>query len=162
MEGSNTKNIRRLIGLFLEGEGNEKTDAEISRKIHAGESDLFTAWALERLAEVVRTARRAQRQASPYQALLFGFSGLNERVPFRGGRAVLSEMTLMDLRASLKLDRDKVTPKAQRKISLIEAMTPYAAVQRGLTVGRYCELVAAGIPPKLAKGPRKAQNSEAW
>lgn len=162
MEGSNANKIKRLIGLLLEGEGSEKTDSEISRKIHAGESDLFTAWALERLTEVVRTARRVRRQMSPYQALLFGFSGLNERLPVRGGRAVLSKMTLMDLRASLKQDRDKVTPGAQRKISLIEAMTPYAAVQRGLTVGRYCELVAAGVPPKLAKGPREAQNSEVW
>jgi hypothetical protein len=160
MEGSNTSKIKRLIGLALEANGESRSDAEISRVVQAEEPELFTAWALERLAETVRTARHFRRQTSPYQALLFGFTRLSERVPFRGGRVILSKMTLMDLRSSLKLDRDKASAKAQRKINLIAAMAPYATVQRGITVGRYCELVAAGIPPKLAKGPREAQNPE--
>lgn len=158
LEGSNQQKMKRLIALAIEATPSSEDSMTTAGGIAEAQPKIFHAWATERLAEQIRIARRASRKPDPYAQFLFGFKSLDDKLPVKGGKVQLWDVTIMDLRRSLKIDRDKVSPIAQRKISLIEQMEPYAKVQRGITLGRVAELRAAGIPPRLAKGERFAQN----
>ncbi len=154
MDESNAVKLRREIALTMASVPSASAD-EIARNVHARESRLVAAWARERLALLVREQMRKSRPPpgpSPYQMFLEGFETLSERLPLPGrGGVTLAAATIVDLRRSLKLTRLKVREKAQQTALLIREMGPYTKTRRGLTVERYCELRAAGVPSHVPK-----------
>jgi hypothetical protein len=152
MDGSNTSKLIELINCEIEQ--SENPDAELTvKKILISAKPLFLEWARERLVLLtqarIKVVRRQNAGPHPYQMFLEGFRGLSVSLSLKsGGRVPLAKATITTLRKELKSQKPVFGAKAQRLMDLIDEMKPYADVQRGLTVQRYCELRAAGVTPK--------------
>jgi hypothetical protein len=139
------------------------SNTAIAESVVAQNPDLVSAWVLERITWLVRTARRTQ---NPYQMFLPGFKTIEQRLPVEDGFVRLRLATITTLRHSLKALRatrsDKPSPNEVRLRKLIAEMEPYAKTQRGLTVERYCELRASGVEseakPEAAKKAAKGKS----
>jgi hypothetical protein len=132
-----------------------KPESEIVNAIVKTQSKLVMKWTCERLAMLVRQHARGEEPLpppGPFQMFLQGFDSLAERLPLPGRGKPLAQATIVDLRRSLKMTRVKRLAKTeritQRTAALIKEMAPYAKTRRTLTVERYCELRAAGVPAR--------------
>lgn len=151
MTESNTNKLRQIIAVTRQA--NPQSEApEIATSVLKSHPTLVAEWARERLVVLVREWTRKQQplpDAGPYQMFLEGFESLAERLPLPGrGGLPLARATIVDLRRSLKVTRERAYKKSQRTASLIKEMAPYAKTRRGLTVERYCELRASGVKPR--------------
>ncbi len=115
------------------------------------EPDLARLFLIEETERIMRHEERMlerPRHENVYQMFLLGFASLEERIPLKTGKIALAKATLTALEETLTVIRKKVAkhPEITRVEALIEGMRPYIAEHPGLTVGRYCELRAAGVP----------------
>lgn len=157
MTASTTAKVRQSIA-FQARHHADATAADLVNFLLESEVKLIEEWTRERLLLLVRQQTRPKSplpDAGPYQMFLEGFVSLAERLPLPGRGKALSKATIVDLRTSLKLTRQKRLEQAQRTASLIREMAPYAKTRRGLTVERYCELRAAGVPANIPKQVRR-------
>ncbi len=158
MNESNTNKLRQIIALKVKRhpEAGEADIFKFVSELLKSEAKLISEWTREYIAVALRREMRARKKeplpgAGPYQIFLEGFESLAERVPLPGRGKALSRATIVDLRLSLKTARTKGHEQTQRLTALIREMEPYAKTRRDLTVERYCELRAAGVPARVPK-----------
>lgn len=154
--------LAKSIRKFLRAQYGQFQDRVVpdtgAMKFLESEPELVRQWVIIKLTRMVALEIRMEHRpkSDPYQPFLFGL-GMYARLPLKGGRSIMTERaTLSELRESLAVmktaEHKKPLPPPNPKIesvqNLIEAMTPLG---RGLNVGRYCELQAAGPPTPAAR-----------
>ena len=105
----------------------------------------------------------------PFQMFLPGFRGdLDEPIPVDDGSLALGRATVKELRQNMKAFKAEMRAKSKAELDrmvaerqqLIDEMSPYAAIQHGITVAEYVELRAAGVTvEEFAKKNAKAKKA---
>lgn len=121
-------------------------------------AELANAQLIELVSAAIRGKRRRERKADPFQPFLEGFQGQFIRLPLPEGKAfVLINGTIPMFRKTRREilarnhEKAQADPRIARIDKLIEEMEPYAGGHsRTFTLGRYCEVKAAGMTPKEA------------
>jgi hypothetical protein len=126
----------------------------IARDVISHEEPLIAQWTLEKVARAVQRQLEAVMapRSNPYMDFLPGLV-LSDPLPLRKGFIALGEATIQKLRESVLALKMAHKERAERRLAaevgrlkrLIIEMAPYARMNHGLTVERYCELRAAGV-----------------
>jgi len=154
MQESIELRLRKVIEKQLAA-NEARSDADIAIAVGEADAELLLDWAMERLAGLIGKLR--QKLPDPDQLRLFPME-LSARLPVEDGFIVTAEATMGKLKeaeramekrrlAAAKNPRPSSTHGRLRR--LIEGMLPYSMANRRLTVERYYELRAQGVPPPV-------------